>query len=326
MAAAAALAAAVTRLRTGALLLAGLLATGSAAAATQVLVLSGKGGEPTYIERFGKWSESIARASATAAGDAARVQRLVEKQADRKAIQAALQAAARELGAGDQFILVMLGHGSWDGSEYRYNIEGDDITGSELGALLDRIPAQQLVVNATSSGGALADKLQNPRRVVITATRSGGERNAPRFGGFWAEALTSEAADLDKDGNITAQEAYDYTVRKVADHYKADTAILTERARIVGAEPSRFVVARQGSAALFGSDAQLQALRAEQDRFGQQLAEIKARKAEFSEDDYYNRIEPVLVEMARVGARIDARFAALGVKPEETRDAAAPGR
>jgi hypothetical protein len=156
---------------------------------------------------------------------------------------------------------------------------------------------------------------------VITATRSGGERNATRFGGFWAQALVSEAADLDKDGSVTAQEAFDYTVRMVADSYKSDTAILTERARLTGAEPSRFVVARLGAAALFASDTQLVALRAEQDRFGEQLAAIKARKAELALDDYYNQIEPVLVEMARVGVRIDARFAALGVNVEGTGDA-----
>lgn len=308
----------MSRRRRGLLLaaLAGLGMAGTASAATHVLVLSGKGGEPTYEERFQKWADSVAQASATATGDAQRVQRLAGKAATRTQIRATLQKIAQEAGAGDHFVLVMLGHGSYDGSEYRYMIEGDDITGSELKQLLDRIPAQQLVVNATSTSGALVDGWSGPRRVVITATRSGGERNATRFGGFWAEALVSDAADVDKDGNITAQEAYDYTVRKVADAYKADNAMLTERARIAGAEPSRFVVARLGSAALFASDEQLTALRAEQDRIGEQLAALKARKAEFTEDDYYNRIEPVLLEIARVGARIDARFAALGVKEE----------
>jgi len=167
----------------------------------------------------------------------------------------------------------------------------------------------------------MADAWASPRRVVITATRSGGERNATRFGGYWADALVSEAADLDKDGSVTAKEAYDFTVRQVADSFKSDTAILTERARITGAEPGRFVVARLGSAALFASDAQLTALRAEQDRIGEQLSALRARKAEFAEDDYYNRIEPVLLELARVGVRIDARFKALGVNVEEAGDA-----
>jgi hypothetical protein len=76
------------------------------------------------------------------------------------------------------------------------------------------------------------------------------------------------------------------------------------------------VVARLGSLAQFANDAQLVALRAEQDRFGAQLAQIKEQKATLSEDEYYNRIEPVLVQMARVGARMDARLKALGAKVE----------
>jgi hypothetical protein len=293
----------------------------AASATTRVLVISGIGGEPQYDERFSQWSEQVARASATATGDSALVQRLSGKGARREQIQAALKEAASQLTAGDQFILVLLGHGTYDGSEYRLNIDGPDITGSELGAMLDRIPAQQLLVNASSASGALADKLVNDRRVVITATRSGGERNATRFGGFWAEALQSDAADADKDGNVTAREAFDYAVRRVADAFKSDNAILTERARIEGREPSRFVVSRLGPAALFASDSQLTALRTEQDAIAERLAAIKAQKASLSEDDYYARIEPVLLEMARVGTRIEARFAALGVNIEEGADA-----
>lgn len=300
---------------------AALLGATAAQAATRVLVVSGLGGEAQYEERFSKWSEQIAQASATATGDPDQVQRLSGRNARKEQIQAALKKAADELKAGDQLVLVLIGHGSYDGSEYRFNIEGPDITGSELAAMLDRIPAQQLVVNATSSSGALAEKLANDRRVVITATRSGGERNATRFAGFWAEALTSEAADTDKDGNVTAREAFDYTVRRVADAFKADNAILTERARLEGREPARFVVSRLGPAALFAGDPQLAALRAEQDQIIARLAEMKALKANLPEDEYYARIEPVLVELARVGDRIDARFAALGVKVEEGGDA-----
>lgn len=299
----------------------GLALAGGANAATRVLVITGIGGEPQYEERFAQWSDQVAKASATATGDAERVQKLSGKGARRESVQAALQKFATELGAGDQLILVLLGHGTYDGTEYRFNIDGPDLTGSELGALLDRIPAQQLIVNATSASGALADKLANARRVVITATRSGGERNATRFGGFWAEALVSDAADADKDGNVTAREAYDYAVRRVTDAFKADNAILTERSRIEGNEPSRFVVSRLGPAALFASDSQLSQLRAEQDQITARLAGIKAEKATMSEDAYYARIEPVLLELARLGTRIEARFTALGVNVEEADDA-----
>lgn len=303
------------RLLAGITLLCALAAAGAAAAATQVLVVAGLGGEAQFDERFTKWSEQVAKASATTTGDPARVQRLSGEGARREAIQAALRSAAEKLRDGDQFVLVLLGHGSFDGSEYRFNIAGPDITGSEMLTLLDRIPAGvlQLVVNATSTSGAIAERWVKPNRVIITATRTGGERNAPRFGAFWADALGSEEADRDKDGAITAQEAFDYAQRKVNDAYKSDAAVVTEHAKLTGAEPTRFVVARLGAGAMFANDAQLTAMRNEQTGIEQRLATLQAQKKELPQDDYYNRIEPVLVELARLGARVDARLAALGV-------------
>jgi len=293
-------------------------------AATQVLVVAGRGGEAQFDTRFAQWSEKVANASKTATGDASKVTRLAGPEAKLKAVQDALQSAAQTLRAGDQFVLVLMGHGSHDGNEYRYMLWGNDITGSDLGALLDKIPStvQQLVINGTSASGAVVEKWTRPNRVVITATKSAGERNAPRFAGFWAEALASNEADRDKDGNLTAQEAYDYASRKVADAYKADAAIVTEHSRLSGTDPARFVVARLGAAALFASDTQLIALRDEQGVIETRLAELRAQKSQWSQDEYFNRIEPVLLDMARLGERVDARLAALGVKTEGAADVA----
>jgi hypothetical protein len=176
------------------------LPAASAMSATQVLVVAGRGGEAQFDTRFGQWSQKVATASATVTGDAKQVIRLAGPDAKLKAVQDALQSAAETLKAGDQFLLVLMGHGSHDGSEYRYMLWGNDITGTDLGALLDRIPntVQQLVINGTSASGAIVEKWTRPHRVVITATKSAGERNAPKFAGFWADALGSDEADRDR--------------------------------------------------------------------------------------------------------------------------------
>ena len=293
----------------------GLLAMGAGAqAATQVLVVAGLGGEPQYEERFVQWSEQVAKASLTATGSEQNVVRLSGESAKRDAILQRLATMTRGLGDGDEFVLVLIGHGTFDGNEYRLNIPGPDITGTELMAQLDRIPntVPQLIVNTTSTSGAVGDKWTRPHRVVVTATRSGGERNATRFAGYWAEALTSEAADVDKDGSVTAKEAYDFANRRVEDAFKSDAAIVTEHARLTGKDPGRFVVARLGAAALFANDAELIALRRQQGGFERQLAQIKPLKTQLPPDEYYNRIEPVLIEMAKLGEKMDARLTALG--------------
>ncbi len=78
---------------------------------------------------------------------------------------------------GDRFVLVLLGHGSFDGTDYRFNIPGEDITGAGLRALLDRFPegVTQLVVDATSASGAMAGF---PRRPASPRHRRHQERRA----------------------------------------------------------------------------------------------------------------------------------------------------
>ena len=107
--------------------------------------------------------------------------------------------------------IVLIGHGTFDGEEYRFNLPGPDLTGRELGQLFDQLPARdQLIVNGTSASGAAIERWQRPQRVIITATKSGGERTATRFADHWIRALTSDAADANKDDVVTAAEAFEY--------------------------------------------------------------------------------------------------------------------
>jgi len=288
-------------------------AVAPANAATYMLVISGLGGEEGYEERFTAWADTVAKAGTVLAGDPAHVQLLVGKAATAAAIEQALGQLATRLHADDQLFIVLIGHGSYDGSEYRMNLPGPDITGSTFAAWLDKLPSTTpvLLVNATSASGAVAERWLKPNRVVITATRTAGERNATRFAGYWAEALTSGEADRNKDETITAAEAFDYASRKVTDAFKADAAIATEHPRIGGVDPGRFIVARLGKAARFANDAQLLAMRDQQTGIERELAEVKARKPALPEDSYYQQLEPVLLRLARLGGQIDAREAQL---------------
>ncbi len=289
------------------------VAAAPARAATYMLVVSGLGGEEAYEQRFTEWADAVATAGTALAGDPARVQRLVGKAATAAAIEQALGQLATRLHADDQLFIVLIGHGSYDGSEYRMNLPGPDITGSTFATWLDKLPAATpvLLVNATSASGAIAERWLKPNRVVITATRSAGERNATRFGAYWAEALTSGEADRNKDDTVTATEAFEYASRKVADAFKSDAAIATEHPRIGGTEPARFIVARLGKAGRFANDTQLVALREQQTGIEREIAEVKARKTALPEDSYYQQLEPVLLRLARLGVQIDAREAQL---------------
>lgn len=295
--------------------LAPLLLAGPAQAAVRVLIVSGLGGEATYEQRFQKQASAVAAAASRTGAAQQDVVVLSGEQARRKTLDVELKKFAQSVQPEDQVAVVLLGHGSYDGEEYRFNLPGPDITGRELLAFLNSMPASQmLVVNATSSSGAVIEQWKKPNRVVITATKSGMERNATRFAEYWVQALTTAEADRDKNEIVTAAEAYDFASRKVADAFKSDASLATEHPRIDGKNADRLVVARLGSSALLPQDSVLDGMVKEQQAIEQQIDALKARKGSLDRDQYYNELEQVLLTLARLDRRIDERKAVL-LKP-----------
>jgi hypothetical protein len=282
-----------------------------AGAASFTFIVAGLGGEPDYEQRFRDQAVSIAEAAKRAAGEQGQVVVLTGEQARRDSVRRELQEFAAKMKATDSATVVLIGHGTYDGEEYRFNVPGADITGSELTQLFERLPAkQQLIVNATSSSGATIELWQRPERVVITATKSGGERTATRFAQFWSQAVSSDAADVNKDEVVTAAEAFDFTNRQVAASYKSEVALATEHARIAGEEVASFAVARIGSSALSTADPEVAALLAQRGQIEHDLNGVKERKASLNQDEYYDELEGVLVKLAQLQKQIDAKRAA----------------
>jgi hypothetical protein len=297
-----------------------LAAIAPAHAELRVFVVSGLGGERSYEERFEQQASTVAQAATRAGAPKENIVQLSGPQVKRDVLQRELGAFVSKVQKDDQVVVVFIGHGSYDGDDYRFNIPGPDITGREIRAQLDKLPStQQLIVNATSSSGAVAETWKRANRIVITATKSGGERNATRFAQYWVEALSSPEADRDKNETVTAEEAYEFAARKVADTFKSDAALATEHPRIEGGNAARFVVARLGENANLPNDAALAALLKEQAGIDAQIDQLKSRKASMQADQYYGELEKVLVTMARLDKRIDERKAALtGAQARET--------
>ena len=304
------------------LALAALLASGPARAELHALIVSGLGGEEQYEKRFAEQAAGIAEALTAMAGDPSRVTVLTGERARRESLERELHAFTERVRPEDQAVIVFIGHGTYDGEDYRLNLPGPDMTGRELAALLDGLAAQQqLVVNATSASGAVVEDWKRPDRILITATRSGGERNATRFAEFWVQALSSPDADRNKDEVVTAAEAFEFASRKVADAFKADAALATEHARLEGDRADQFLVARLGGPAIVTADPELAALLEQQAGIERQLAHLRTRKPELDTAVYYDELEKVLVALARVDRRIDERRSALSGKTREAADA-----
>lgn len=279
-----------------------------ASAAPFTFIVAGLGGEPEYEQRFREQAAAIAEAAEKAAGAPGHVVVLTGDQARREPLRKELEAFAAKVKANDSATVVLIGHGTYDGEEYRFNLPGTDITGSELAQLFDKLAAkQQLIVNATSASGATSDLWKRPERIVITATKSGGERTATRFAQFWAQAVTGDGADVNKDEVVTAAEAFDYANRQVAASFKSDVALATEHARMAADENATFLVARLSGSAVSGSDPEVAALLTQRGQIEHDLNGVKERKAALSQDEYYDELEGVLVKLALLQKQIDAK-------------------
>src|SRR5690606_9087698 len=135
--------------------------------------------------------------------------------ATRKELDAAIQEAVRTVGPQDTFTLILFGHGSYDGRDYKFNLKGPDISSTQLAVLLDQIPAErQLIVNTAGCSGGSIPALVTPKRIVVAATRSGSQKNATIFGRYCADAFSDVDADHDKNQVVSALEAFQYAQRR----------------------------------------------------------------------------------------------------------------
>ena len=185
-------------------------------AATYYVVAAGLGGEPDYEQRFAAAAKDLDRIF-KGAGSNAHVYTLTGAQATATQLMQTMEEVARHAKADDDFALILIGHGSFDGLEYKVNLVGPDVTAGEIAAMCDRIPARrQLVVDTTSASGGAIPALERPGRAVIAATKSGTEKNATVFARYWVEALQDPAADTDKSDSISAMEAFTYATTKTA--------------------------------------------------------------------------------------------------------------
>jgi hypothetical protein len=299
-----------------------LLSALPAQGAVYYLTVAGLGGEPEYEQRFTGLANDLDKVFKTSGGDA-HVYTLTGKEASRARLTETLGLISSQAKPEDDFVLILIGHGSFDGIEYKFNLVGPDISAEELAALCDRVPAKrQLVVNTTSASGGSLSALERPGRAVIAATKTGTEKNATIFCRYWVEALHDPDADVDKNEAISALEAFQYADRKTAAYYESEKRLATEHAvfedtgkneavRVPSSETgeglmlSSFTLVRFGAAERAANDPGKRALLAKKEELERQIDTLKYQKAAMTEDDYKKQLTAALVELARVQQELD---------------------
>jgi len=307
------------------LLLTALLAAGTTAARADsyYLTVAGLGGQPDYEQRFTQQAADLDRLF-KAAGATAHVITLAGKEATRAHLTTALQSIASQAKPEDDFVLILIGHGSFDGVEYKYNLPGPDIAAQSLAQLCDRIASKrQLIVNTTSSSGGSVAALARKGRAVIAATKSGAEKNATVFARYWVEALQDARADVDKNETLTALEAFQYATTKTAAFYDSQKRLATEHAVFAdtgnGAAAVRVASKTTGEGRLlssvalvrFGTERTVSAnpakrgLLARKEQLEARIDTLKYQRAAMSPQEYRQQMTESLVALAKVQEELD---------------------
>ena len=284
-----------------------------------LLVVTGLGGETQYSERFIREARRFITAMEERYGvDAQRITWLAEDPArggtmasgtaTRDRVMQALAGLPARSAAGDVILILLIGHGS-AGDPPRFNLPGPDLTAADLALRLEGLADRTVVlVNAASASGGFADALAGAGRVVVTATRTGLERNETMFGGAFVEAFTGDDADVDRDGILSLLEAYQHAQRDVVRRYESDNRLLTEHSRLSDTTLAKQVLfQRPAAVASRSGDSVAVALEARKRELERQVAELRSRKEATDPAVYERRLEDLLLELARVNRALRER-------------------
>jgi len=295
-----------------------------------VIIVVGAAGQEEFGKSFSEWAALWDKAGGQAGAKIITIGlKTIEGTSDYERLRQTLEAEGKE--SVNELWLVLIGHGTFDGKEAKFNLSGPDVSATELAGWLQAFHRPVAVINTSSSSSPFINKLSADGRVVITATRSGHEQNFARFGRYLSEAITDPQADLDKDGQTSLLEAFLFASRRMGEFYQLEGRLATEHPLLddngdgLGTPADWFrgiraVKKAKDGASLDGlrahqfhllrndSERSLPAsVRAKRDELELGIGKLRESKSEMEEDEYYRRLETLLLEMAHLYESVPAR-------------------
>ncbi len=225
----------------------------------------------------------------------------------------------------EELWLVMIGHGTFDGREAKFNLRGPDFTDKQLAEWLKGYDGELTVINTASAIGSYIPLLSGPNRIKISTTKSPNEIFFSRFGAFFAEAIGGKPeADLDNDKQVSLLESFLYAVDQVESFYQKEGRISTEHALIddngdrLGTRADWFEGTTAIKVAKDGADPDGERamqkvlvknefekrLSVDQikrrDELERKVRALRRKKGAVESDSYYADLEKLLVELAKI--------------------------
>jgi hypothetical protein len=220
---------------------AGMLLAGAVQASAQqqqryALIVSGAAGGADYVTQYDRWTAQLSTTLVeTLKFDPALVRILSETKqpadsATADNVRRTIATVAARMTRDDVLFVFLIGHGTFDGTDAKFNLVGPDLESSEWSALLKAIPGRLVLVNTSSASFPFLERLAGPRRIVITATDSAAQRYDTVFAEYFIRALADSAADLDKNDRVSIWEAFAAASAGVRRHYQQRGQLSTEHA------------------------------------------------------------------------------------------------
>ena len=305
-----------------------MIAIPATAAERYALVISGVSGGEKYAAQQKKWREEIATflTAGLAVPDANLV--VLDEEHDASStptaanIRRVLGDLRRRITGSDTLLLVLLGHGTYDGIDAKFNLVGPDLNAPEWKDVLDGVAGRLVIVNTTESSFPFLEQLSARGRVVITATDSAAQRFATVFPEYFIRSLVDGSSDFDKNGRVSILEAFNAASAAVKQHYEQRGQLSTERPLIDddGDGTGREAGAPGADGTLAGTvyldpepgaqrsgNAEVAALERQRLLLEARLQALRERKSSMADAEYQAELEKILVELATIAQQIRQR-------------------
>lgn len=302
-----------------------LMAAPAVAAQRYAVIVSGASGGEKYLEQY----EGLRTRLVTLVADRLRFGRdhvfpLGERPhagvqlASGDNVRRTLAALARRMHADDLLLVVLVGHGTFDGQVAKFNLVGPDLDASQWAALLRPVPGRVVVVDSSGASFPFLAALSAKGRIVITATDNPGARYDTVFAECFVKALEQAAGPAGSVAPVSVWELFTMTNDGVKRYYAQRGLLPVEHPMLddagdgfgkdadqPGTDPALaqnvYLTSDAGAAS---EDPATRELRERRDDLLARIEQLKAAKGSMGAGDYAAKLESLLVELAKVSREL----------------------
>lgn len=309
-----------------------LAATRTGAQERYAVIVAGASGGAPYAEQYAKWTDDLSRILTERMKIPADHLVALEDTTDLRAqstavnVRRAIATVRARMTARDLLLVVLIGHGTFDGVDAKFNLVGPDLESAEWASLLDGLPGRVVIANTASAGFPFLQKLAGPRRVVISATDNAAQRYDTVFPEFFIHAFEDLSADIDKNGRVSIWEAFAAATASVRRYYQRQGQLPTERALLddngdgVGHEPGGTNDDGPVASTIYldvadpdapPTDEVLVRLLQQRAALEGEAAELRIRRRFITDAEYQEEFERIMVALAKVQRELRERRGSL---------------